>query len=85
MSLRSSETQSDVEVFHTCPADTGSYTVIVQNRKGSAQHTVSLSVIGETHFGLSRCSTGIRCASCCRDLDLFITNIGILLLNFRST
>ncbi|KAE8284102.1 Myosin light chain kinase, smooth muscle [Larimichthys crocea] len=45
MSLRSSETQSDVEVFHTCPADTGSYTVIVQNRKGSAQHTVSLSVI----------------------------------------
>lgn len=52
MSVRSSETQSDVEVFQTCPGDTGSYTVVVQNRKGSAQHTVSLSVIGETHFGL---------------------------------
>ncbi|KAG8008667.1 Myosin light chain kinase [Nibea albiflora] len=45
MSLRSSDTQSDVEVFRTCPSDAGSYTVVVQNRKGSAQHTVSLSVI----------------------------------------
>ncbi|XP_035522793.1 myosin light chain kinase, smooth muscle-like [Morone saxatilis] len=45
MSVRSSETQSDVEVSQACPADTGSYTVIVRNRKGSAQHTVSLSVI----------------------------------------
>ncbi|XP_070783037.1 myosin light chain kinase, smooth muscle-like [Enoplosus armatus] len=45
MSIRSSETQSGVEVFQACPGDTGSYTVIVRNRKGSAQHTVSLSVI----------------------------------------
>ncbi|KAM9336873.1 myosin light chain kinase, smooth muscle-like isoform 2-T2 [Symphorus nematophorus] len=45
MSVRSSETQSDVEVSQACPADTGSYTVIVRNREGSAQHTVSLSVI----------------------------------------
>uniref|UniRef100_A0A8C4GZL6 Myosin light chain kinase, smooth muscle n=1 Tax=Dicentrarchus labrax TaxID=13489 RepID=A0A8C4GZL6_DICLA len=45
MSVRSSETQSDMEVSQACPADTGSYTVIVRNRKGSAQHTVSLSVI----------------------------------------
>lgn len=46
MSVRSSETQSSVEVFQACSADTGSYTVVVRNRKGSAQHTVSLSVIG---------------------------------------
>ncbi len=52
MSVRSSETQSSVEVSQACPEDTGSYTVIVRNSKGSAQHTVSLSVIGETHFGL---------------------------------
>ncbi|KAM6963475.1 myosin light chain kinase, smooth muscle-like [Tautogolabrus adspersus] len=44
-SVRSSETQSSMEVFKACSEDTGSYTVIVRNRKGSAQHTVSLSVI----------------------------------------
>nr|XP_046233018.1 myosin light chain kinase, smooth muscle-like [Scatophagus argus]XP_046233019.1 myosin light chain kinase, smooth muscle-like [Scatophagus argus] len=44
-SVRSSETQSRVEVSQACPADTGLYTVIVRNREGSAQHTVSLSVI----------------------------------------
>ncbi|XP_070846734.1 myosin light chain kinase, smooth muscle-like isoform X2 [Chaetodon trifascialis] len=45
MSIRSSQTQSEVEVCQACPADTGSYTVIVRNREGSAQHTISLSVI----------------------------------------
>ncbi|XP_078134708.1 myosin light chain kinase, smooth muscle-like isoform X4 [Sander vitreus] len=45
MSVRSSDTQSDVEISQAHQNDTGSYTVIVQNRKGSAQHTVSLSVI----------------------------------------
>nr|XP_020510609.1 myosin light chain kinase, smooth muscle-like [Labrus bergylta]XP_020510610.1 myosin light chain kinase, smooth muscle-like [Labrus bergylta] len=44
-SVMSSETQSSMEVFKVCPEDTGSYTVIVRNREGSAQHTVSLSVI----------------------------------------
>lgn len=48
ISVSSSETQSGVEVSQACSADTGSYTVIVRNREGSAQHTVSLSVIGET-------------------------------------
>lgn len=52
MSVRSSETQSGVEISEACPDDRGSYTVIVRNREGSAQHTVSLSVVGETHFGL---------------------------------
>ncbi len=52
MSVKNSETESDLEVSQACPADTGSYTVIVQNREGSAQHTVSLSVVGETRFGL---------------------------------
>ncbi|XP_071319736.1 myosin light chain kinase, smooth muscle-like isoform X2 [Trachinotus anak] len=45
MSVRSSKTQSSVEISEACADDTGSYTVIVRNRKGSAQHTVSLSVI----------------------------------------
>ncbi|XP_044035823.1 myosin light chain kinase, smooth muscle-like isoform X2 [Siniperca chuatsi] len=45
MSVSSSETQSGVEVSQACPDDTGSYTVVVRNRKGSAQHTVSLGVI----------------------------------------
>uniref|UniRef100_UPI0037E7F184 myosin light chain kinase, smooth muscle-like n=1 Tax=Semicossyphus pulcher TaxID=241346 RepID=UPI0037E7F184 len=45
MSVRSSETQSSVEFSKACPDDTGSYTVVVRNRKGSAQHTISLSVI----------------------------------------
>ncbi|XP_056285534.1 myosin light chain kinase, smooth muscle-like isoform X2 [Pseudoliparis swirei] len=47
MSVRSSETQSDVEIFQACPEDTGSYTVVVRNVKGSAQHTVSLGVIDQ--------------------------------------
>ncbi|XP_031171143.1 myosin light chain kinase, smooth muscle-like isoform X3 [Sander lucioperca] len=45
MSVRSSDTQSGVEISQARQNDTGSYTVIVRNRKGSAQHTVSLSVI----------------------------------------
>ncbi|XP_029312068.1 myosin light chain kinase, smooth muscle-like isoform X2 [Cottoperca gobio] len=44
-SVWSSETQSDVEISQACPDDTGSYTVVVRNTKGSSQHTVSLSVI----------------------------------------
>lgn len=47
ISVRSSRTESEVELPQACAADTGSYTVIVRNREGSAQHTVSLSVIGE--------------------------------------
>lgn len=45
MSVQSSETQSGVEVSQASPDDTGSYTIVVRNRKGSAQHTISLSVI----------------------------------------
>ncbi|XP_032358998.1 myosin light chain kinase, smooth muscle isoform X3 [Etheostoma spectabile] len=45
MSVWSSDTQSGVEISQARQDDTGSYTVIVRNRKGSAQHTVSLSVI----------------------------------------
>lgn len=45
MSVCSSETHSSVEISQACPEDTGLYTVIVQNRKGSAQHIVSFSVI----------------------------------------
>lgn len=47
ISVSSSETQSSVELSQACPADAGSYTIIVRNRQGTAQHTVSLSVIGE--------------------------------------
>ncbi|KAI3365201.1 hypothetical protein L3Q82_010304, partial [Scortum barcoo] len=43
-SVRSSETQSCVEISQARPEDTGSYTVIVRNSRGSAQHMVSLSV-----------------------------------------
>ncbi|XP_067431786.1 myosin light chain kinase, smooth muscle-like isoform X2 [Thunnus thynnus] len=45
ISVRSSDTKSSVEISQACPDDKGSYTVIVKNREGSAQHTVSLSVI----------------------------------------
>ncbi|XP_033974932.1 myosin light chain kinase, smooth muscle-like isoform X1 [Trematomus bernacchii] len=44
-SIMSSETQSSVEISQACPEDKGSYTVVVRNRKGSAQHTISLSVM----------------------------------------
>lgn len=46
--VRTSETQSSVEISGASPADGGSYTVVVRNKEGSANHTVSLSVIGET-------------------------------------
>ncbi|XP_041670775.1 myosin light chain kinase, smooth muscle-like [Cheilinus undulatus] len=45
MSVSSCETFSSVNILKACPEDTGSYSIIVRNRKGSAQHTVSLSVI----------------------------------------
>lgn len=48
-SVHSGETQSSVEISQAFAEDTGSYTVIARNRQGSAQHTVSLSVIGETN------------------------------------
>ncbi|RVE59690.1 hypothetical protein OJAV_G00190990 [Oryzias javanicus] len=44
-SVRSTETQSCVEITQTVQEDTGLYTLIVRNRAGSAQHTVSLSII----------------------------------------
>lgn len=55
MSVSSSETFSSVEISQACPADAGSYSVVVRNRQGSAQHTVSLSVIGEICCGLQIC------------------------------
>ncbi|MEQ2298780.1 hypothetical protein AMECASPLE_008888 [Ameca splendens] len=45
VTLRSEGTQSSLEISEAVPEDTGSYTVIVRNRHGSAQHTLSLSVI----------------------------------------
>ncbi|KAM8730437.1 myosin light chain kinase, smooth muscle-like [Acanthopagrus schlegelii] len=45
LSVSSSETHSSVEISQACPADAGSYCLVVRNRQGSAQHTVSLSVI----------------------------------------
>ncbi|KAK5611770.1 hypothetical protein CRENBAI_010143 [Crenichthys baileyi] len=45
VTVRSEGTQSSLEISQAVPEDTGSYTVIVRNRHGSAQHTLSLSVI----------------------------------------
>uniref|UniRef100_A0A146P6R4 Myosin light chain kinase, smooth muscle-like n=1 Tax=Fundulus heteroclitus TaxID=8078 RepID=A0A146P6R4_FUNHE len=45
VTVRNQGTQSSLIVSQAVPEDTGSYTVIVRNRHGSAQHTVSLSVI----------------------------------------
>ncbi|XP_060951315.1 myosin light chain kinase, smooth muscle-like [Limanda limanda] len=45
VSVRSSKTQSSMEISQACASDSGSYTLIVRNRKGSAQHTVSLGVV----------------------------------------
>ncbi|MED6238539.1 hypothetical protein ATANTOWER_024181 [Ataeniobius toweri] len=44
VTVRSEGTQSSLEISEAVPEDTGSYTVIVRNRHGSAQHTLSLSV-----------------------------------------
>ncbi|KAM8838001.1 myosin light chain kinase, smooth muscle-like isoform 2-T4 [Spinachia spinachia] len=45
ISVRSSETQSVVEISAARPEDTGSYTVVVRTARGSAQHTIPLRVI----------------------------------------
>ncbi|XP_056881527.1 myosin light chain kinase, smooth muscle-like [Takifugu flavidus] len=45
VSVRSSETQSSVEISGAGPADGGSYTIVVRNKEGTANHTVSLTVI----------------------------------------
>ncbi|KAM9817011.1 myosin light chain kinase, smooth muscle-like [Neosynchiropus ocellatus] len=45
MSVSSSESRSSLQIPQTRSGDTGSYTLVVRNRQGSAQHTVSLSVI----------------------------------------
>ncbi|XP_069011555.1 myosin light chain kinase, smooth muscle-like [Embiotoca jacksoni] len=49
ISVRSTATQSTVQISEAVPEDTGLYSVIVRNRAGSAQHTVSLSVIDRPH------------------------------------
>lgn len=46
LTVKNEKTQTSLEVSEAAPEDTGSYTVIVRNRHGSAQHTVSLGVIG---------------------------------------
>ncbi|XP_043957725.1 myosin light chain kinase, smooth muscle-like [Gambusia affinis] len=45
LTVKNEKTQTSLEVSEAAPEDTGSYTVIVRNRHGSAQHTVSLGVI----------------------------------------
>ncbi|XP_013863103.1 myosin light chain kinase, smooth muscle isoform X2 [Austrofundulus limnaeus] len=45
ISVQGTRTQSSVEISQAVPEDAGLYTVVVQNRHGSAQHTVSLSVV----------------------------------------
>lgn len=45
--VESSDTDSSVEISQACPDDAGTYTILVRNRRGLAQHTVTLSVIGE--------------------------------------
>lgn len=47
VSICSGETDSSLQVAQACAADSGSYTVVVRNRRGSAQHTVSLSVVDQ--------------------------------------
>ncbi|XP_017293667.1 myosin light chain kinase, smooth muscle isoform X2 [Kryptolebias marmoratus] len=44
-SVRRTGTQSSVEISQAVPEDAGLYTIVVQNRHGSAQHTVCLSVV----------------------------------------
>lgn len=48
VSVTGNKTQSTVVISKACPEDKGSYTIVVRNQRGSAHHTVSLSVIGET-------------------------------------
>lgn len=66
VSVSSSETQSSVEISETSPADGGSYTIIVRNKEGSANHTVSLIVIGGTMIALMSANGALSpsCLSC---------------------
>ncbi|XP_028332409.1 myosin light chain kinase, smooth muscle-like [Gouania willdenowi] len=48
-SVNSTKTYSEVKISQASPEDTGLYTIIVRNRTGSAQHTISLSVIDRPH------------------------------------
>uniref|UniRef100_A0A8C7G0B6 Myosin light chain kinase, smooth muscle-like n=1 Tax=Oncorhynchus kisutch TaxID=8019 RepID=A0A8C7G0B6_ONCKI len=47
--VESSDTDSSVEISQVCPDDAGTYTILVRNRRGLAQHTVTLSVIDRPH------------------------------------
>ncbi|XP_035602993.1 myosin light chain kinase, smooth muscle-like [Oncorhynchus keta] len=47
--VESSDTDSSVEISQACPDDAGTYTILVRNRRGLAQHTVTLSVIDRPH------------------------------------
>ncbi|KAM9426024.1 myosin light chain kinase, smooth muscle-like isoform 2-T2 [Pholidichthys leucotaenia] len=47
LSVKNTGTKSSVEISQAKPGDTGLYTIIVRNRAGSAQHTVSLSVVDQ--------------------------------------
>ncbi|XP_056153529.1 myosin light chain kinase, smooth muscle-like [Lampris incognitus] len=47
--VQSSEAESSVKISQACSEDAGSYTVVVRNRRGTAQHTISLGVIDRPH------------------------------------
>uniref|UniRef100_A0A674AS97 Myosin light chain kinase, smooth muscle-like n=1 Tax=Salmo trutta TaxID=8032 RepID=A0A674AS97_SALTR len=49
LARESSDTDSSVEISQACPDDVGTYTILVRNRRGLAQHTVTLSVIDRPH------------------------------------
>lgn len=80
VSVSSSETQSSVDISEACPADTGLYTIVVRNRQGSANHTVSLSVIGENIFvpksGNYILSPSIKCPCCGNTIWIFCRPTG---------
>lgn len=78
VSVSRSETKSSVEISEACPADAGSYTIVVRNREGSANHMVSLSVIGENLFGprSGNYTFALACPGCGNTIEIFCRPTG---------
>lgn len=49
-SVKSEQQSSSLKIADVRPEDAGSYTLFVRNRRGSTQHTIQLSVVGEALF-----------------------------------
>lgn len=59
--IEGSSESSSLVISETRPEDSGRYTLVARDRKGSAQHSLTLSVIGKLR---PRCTSDLSSGNC---------------------